>query len=360
MKDCKLIVSDLDATLLCSDMTLSSENEKAIEEFKRLGILFVPSSGRTLYEIPECVRENPNIRYITYSNGTAIYDKEKGCKIISHEISREDANKTLDILAEYDVLWTLHLDGRAYFDKNKATDEVFKHYNLTDYYRDVVLSGVGVDNIENLAREAESVESFFIFFHSEEEEEEVGKRLASEVASITVTTSIAYEFELCAGDAGKGTALSELSEMLGIPGERIIAIGDSLNDTPMFPYAALALCVSNGSCEARELADEVICSNEEHVADYVLNNYIEAPTPKTEKKPLKKVILKAAAAAAIVIFLIMSVIFFGERSSALKVGYIGNSTPSSWSGTSTFEVKVEGRVRVIIEAEDHKGSFVIG
>ena len=28
--------------------------------------------------------------------------------------------------------------------------------------------------------------------------------------------------------------------------------------------------------------------------------------------------------------------------------------------TSTFEVKVEGRVRVIIEAEDHKGSFVIG
>ena len=270
MKDCKLIVSDLDGTLLGSDMTLSLENQKAIEEFIRLGILFVPSSARTLYEIPECVRENPNIRYITYSNGTAVYDKDTGRKIISHEISRDDANKTLDILAEYDVLWTAHLDGKAYYDKDKATDEIFKHYQVSDYYRDVILQGEMADNIENLAREAESVESFFIFFHSDKEQEELGRRLESEVGSITVTSSIAHEFELCSGDSGKGTALSELSEILGIPGEKIIAIGDSRNDTSMFPYARLALCVSNGSCEARELADEVICSNDGHVADYVL------------------------------------------------------------------------------------------
>ncbi len=410
MKDCKLIVSDLDGTLLGSDMTVSPQNEKAIEKLNELGILFVPSSGRTLYEIPECVRENPNIRYITYSNGTAVYDKDAGRKIISHEISREDANKTVDILKDYDVLWTVHIDGRMYYDPNRASDEIFKYYQLTDYYRDVVLTGAKTDNIEKLAREAESVESFFVFFHSDEVQNEVGKRLISEVGSITVTASIAHEFELCSGEAGKGAALSELSELLGIPGEKIIAIGDSENDTPMFPYARLALAVSNGREEARELADKVICSNDEHVADYVLKNYIESDEPKLRKKPHKAHILTAILAAAVAVSLILVAIFFGESSSALKVGYIGSSTASSWSGTykkldgkmshnirtkndtlkfsiktesgsisvevldsenntifekenvgtAAFEVEVDGRVKIIIEAEDHKGSFVIG
>lgn len=410
MKDCKLIVSDLDATLLLSDMTLSDENARAIEEFNKRGILFVASSGRTLYEIPECIRENPNIRYLTYSNGSAVYDKEKGCKIISHEISQKDANKTLDVLSEYDVLWTVHLDGNAYYGKDKSDDAVLKYYRVTDYYRDIILSGNATDNIENLARGADSVEGFFIFFHNDKDEDEVARRLNEEVGNITVTSSVAHEFELCSSEAGKGTALAELSEMLGISGENVIAMGDGDNDTSMFPYARLALCVSNASDSVKELADEVACSNEEHLADFVLKKYIEPAEPATTKSSLKTKILSAVATAAVVISLILAVIFFGDRSSALKMGYKGISMPSSWSatykkldgklrhtmmqkdgtlsfsiktasgtisvevvdsdgntifdkdniGTETFDVEIDGWVKVIIEAEDHEGSFVIG
>ena len=410
MKDCKLIVSDLDGTLLLSDMTLSDENAKAIEEFKKRGIIFVPSSGRTFYEIPECVRENPNVRYLTYSNGTAVYDKEKGCKILSHEISREDANKTLDILTDYDVFLTIHLDGKAYYDKAKAEGDFSLHYRINDYYRDIILSGIPTDNLEALTREAESVEGFFVYFNNDEDEREVARRLSEEVESITVTSSVEHEFELCSTAAGKGAALAELSEMFGISGENIIAMGDSANDTSMFPYARLALCVSNASDEVKALADEVACSYEEHLADFVLKKYIEPSEPNTKKPSLKMKIISVAAAAVVVISLILSVIIFGDRSSALKVGYKGISMPSSWSatykkldgklrhsmmqkdgtlsfsikttsgnisvevvdsdgntifdkdniGTETFEVKTDGWVKVIIEAENHEGSFVIG
>ena len=77
MQNYKLIVSDLDGTLLNEEMETGERNDAAIRAFFERGILFVPSSGRTYYEIPESVRENPYVRYVIYSNGTAVYDKKR-------------------------------------------------------------------------------------------------------------------------------------------------------------------------------------------------------------------------------------------------------------------------------------------
>lgn len=408
MKDYKLIVSDLDGTLLRRDMTLSKENLEALEKFNELGITFVASSGRTLMEIPECVRENPNIRYITYSNGSAVYDKEKECDIISHRISKETTNRAIDILSDYDVLWGAHIDGRDYYDKDKLSDEIFEYYQVNDYYGRLLREGAHTDDIEALTRETNKNETFIVFFHNDEEIEKATERLR-ELGTLTVTTSVAHELEICSAEAGKGTTLEELSNMLGISGDEIIALGDSANDTSMFPYAALAICASNGSEEAKELADEVGCSCEEHLADYVLKKHINTE-PKPEKKmTLRSKLITAIAAAAVVIAVISSIIAFGANS-AKKFFYSEKHTASSWSatyqlldgkirrtitpdddtlsfsiktesgsisieildsegntffdkddiGTEAFEVKVDGKVRVIIEAEDHKGSFVIG
>ena len=62
----KLLVSDLDGTLLTEDMKISPENAEAIKKITELGIEFSVSSGRTLHEIPLTVRENPYIRVTRY------------------------------------------------------------------------------------------------------------------------------------------------------------------------------------------------------------------------------------------------------------------------------------------------------
>ena len=409
MKDCKLIVSDLDGTILSRDMTLSPKNLSAIESFRELGILFMASTGRTLSEVPKCVRENPNIRYIAYSNGAAVYDKEAGKNIITNSVSAEDAKKMLDILSEYDVLWTLHSDGKTYYDKNRATEENFKYYNVNDYYRDVILEGgVPTDDVGAFVKGSSGVEGFFVFFHSNEERSELGERLESEVPGVSVTSTIEYEFEICAANAGKGTALLAFSEMMGISGENTIVLGDSDNDVSMFPYAALAICVSNGSDSAKELADEIGPSCEEDLLDYVLKKHIE----KRENPPKKERKSKIAATLASILILlavILSTHLFG-REPAVKIGYQAVRKANSWSatysmidgetkhkitaksgkllisvkteegnisieildsdgntlfdkenvGTEAFELDVPEKVTVIIEAEKHKGSFVIG
>ena len=113
-----------------------------------------------------------------------------------------------------------------------------------------------------------------IFFHDDRELEACRERLRL-IPEITVTSSIGHNIELCSKKAGKGKALSELSLLLNIPKENVIAIGDNMNDVSMFSEAGLALCAENGNAEAKRLADGTICSNDEDIANYVLNSYIK-------------------------------------------------------------------------------------
>lgn len=274
MTNYKLIASDLDGTLLKNDMTVSAENEAAIKKFTDMGIIFAATSGRTFYEIPECVRSNPNIRYITYSNGTVIYDKLLKKEILSNKISKEASGKVFDVLRDYDVLVSIHFDGRAYYDKNKTSQSYFTAYQVNNYYRDILLDATLIENIENCGRAASGIEAFVLFFRNDSEIDECKKRL-EELDGITVTSSVEHNLELCSEKAGKGAALSALIDAVGVDGADVIAIGDNMNDTSMFSVAGLALCAGNGSNDAKIFADATICSNEEHVADYVLRHYIK-------------------------------------------------------------------------------------
>lgn len=273
MKKYRLIASDLDGTLLKNDMTVSEENMTAIEEFEKRGIIFVPTSGRTLYEIPSAVLELPTVRYITYSNGTAIYDKIQKKDIFETRISKETSHAVFKIIQDYAVMLSVHFNGNSYFERSKTSDEEFNNYQVNDYYKEILRKCVMVDNILDFGMSADSVEAIVLFFKDDGEMEECRKRLL-EVKGITVTSSVAHNIELCSEFAGKGAGLKALLEILGFSSDGVIAIGDNMNDTSMFDMAELSLCTSNGSENAKALADKVICSNEEHIADYVLKNIL--------------------------------------------------------------------------------------
>ena len=273
MSDYKLIVSDLDGTLLNDKMQLTEENQAAIKKFKEMGIEFVASSGRTLHEIPISIRENPDIRYITYSNGTAIYDKQSGKDIVSNRISQKTANEVFDIIDEYDVFFSLHANGYSNIDKSRTSDGDFAYYQINDYYKTLLMRSVMLEKPEKMARETDGLEAVVLFFHSDKELLECQNRL-KKIKGITVTSSIGHNIELCSDRAGKGKALCELAKILNIPKEKIIAAGDNMNDTSMFSAAGLSLCTGNGNENAKKLATRVICTNNESVADYILTHYI--------------------------------------------------------------------------------------
>ena len=264
----ELIITDLDGTLLTSEMTVSPENEAAIKKITAMGIEFAVSSGRAMNEIPECIMNNPDIRYITHSNGTAIFDKLLCRDIASNRLSLEEARAAYDVISDYDTVRSIHTNGCAYFNDREITDELCKTYQINDYYRAIFENRDALKSDEACAREIEGTEAVVMFFKNDEDIEPCRKRLEA-IGGITVTSSVAHNLELCSSRAGKGHAFEMLREYLGVAKESSIAVGDNMNDTSMFSAAGLSLCVASGNEEAKALADKVICRSDEHIAKYI-------------------------------------------------------------------------------------------
>lgn len=273
MQNYKLIVSDLDGTLLNEEMETGERNDAAIRAFFERGILFVPSSGRTYYEIPESVRENPYVRYVIYSNGTVVYDKKEKKAVISNEISESVSKMIVNISKKYDIYVSAHLNGRANVPHILEKDDA-EHYQINEYYRSLLNLGACYGDLDALEARCGTVEAFVLFFHDDGElalcEEEL-----SRIPEILVTSSISHNLEIVSASAGKGRALTALADMLGIKKEEIISIGDSTNDVSMFEASGLSLCAAGGNEEARRSADMIICPCEAGVADHVLKNILK-------------------------------------------------------------------------------------
>ena len=275
MKDYKFVVSDLDGTLLNNKKEISEENIAAIKEMSERGVRFVASSGRCLSELPREIMEIPEIKYISCSDGSVIYEKSSCTPIVTSYMPKEVASACADIISDYDTLTLVHKDGRLYIDGDKNNHEKHVYYNAP-YAFEYVASLVGIETDSTLdeARRGERVELFCPFFRSADELSECVERLLA-LGEVKVAASEKYNIEVYHKTAGKGGALHGLCRLLDCDISQVISVGDSKNDIEMIVEAGLGLAMSNSMPELAEVADAVICSNEEHAVKYILENYIK-------------------------------------------------------------------------------------
>lgn len=270
----KIIASDLDGTLLDSRAEVSRENLEAISELSARGIYFVPSTGRTFSEIPEPLRENPDIRYYIHSNGATVYDKQTGKRITSC-ISNETGRKVIEVFEKYKVHKTYRQGGACYVDSAYQTEEMWNKYNVCIPHRVVVDAfSVYLDDFEEAMRGADDVEVYSIFFEKLSEKKKCKEELL-EIEEIAIAEVSEHNIEIFSRSAGKGKALLSLADMLGIPHSETMSLGDSDNDRSITLASGLGLAMSNACESLRKIADDIVCGNDEHVVRYVIEKYFQ-------------------------------------------------------------------------------------
>lgn len=268
----KLVASDLDGTLLNSASEVSDENMSAIKELAKRGINFVPSTGRTIAEIPVAIKECPDIRYFIYANGAAVYDKVTGKRILTC-LPNYTVQKILDIVNAYESHVTIRFDGCAYVDGNFQSDHDFEYYNVCEAHVHVVRNfAIYSDDFKKLSYSSDNVEVVSVFFHNYEDKLKCRETLMG-LGGLRVVEVDTFNIEIVNENAGKDNALHSLADLIGIDIADAISIGDSNNDKSIVEAAGLGLAVSNATDELKSIADAVICSNDEHAAAYVLKNY---------------------------------------------------------------------------------------
>ena len=274
MSHYKIVASDLDGTLLNSSSELSNENLEAIKKLSSMGVEFVPSTGRSFSEIPDFIKNIDGIRYFIHSNGAVVYDKLTGERILSCIASGTVAEIML-VLKKYDAHVVYRENGNLYVDPDYQNDKAFKKYNVSREHENVILNyGIYLDDFEDAVSCARNIEVFAVFFKSQEDKLSCRAELLK-IPDLNVVECFGFNLEIFHKDAGKGNALRKLAELLSVDYNDTIAIGDSDNDTSMLRDAGLGLATSNACEPLKNVSDRVICSNDEHVAEYVLNHYFE-------------------------------------------------------------------------------------
>ena len=269
-----LFITDLDGTLLDGDKQISQENRDAIAKLTQQDIFFVPASGRAWTEMPRAIRENPDIRYYITSDGTQIYDKLDGEIIWEKKISKETGKWILEELYKHDVCLMLHDDTRSYTDNALDNDDTYTRLNMNQIWIDHVRgTNEFVDNYKEFVYGLGGYLMVCAFFADPAALAECKAKFSSH-SELEVVQSDPNNLEVYCRQGGKGRAMRELAGILGFPYKQTIAVGDSTNDSNMIKLSGLGLAMENAVPELKELADFVICNNDEHAINYILEHYI--------------------------------------------------------------------------------------
>ncbi len=249
-----LFVTDLDGTLLKEDKTVSKKNLDAIRYFQSEGGIFtfitgrIPAGAKGVYEI---VKPNGPCGCI---NGGGIYDYRTDELLWSVNISKDVFELVEFIDKEVPGMGIeINLYNKIYFCKiNEATekhrtDEGFEL--LTCHYRDVKEDFVKIllcdFNQDNMNRTIELLNN-----HPKSSDFDF------------IRSDILY-YEILPKGTNKGNLVHKLAEILGIEGEKTIAIGDNDNDASMLKAAHIGIAVENASKMAKNAANYHTVSNED-------------------------------------------------------------------------------------------------
>ncbi|MBD8497984.1 Cof-type HAD-IIB family hydrolase [Paenibacillus arenosi] len=270
----KMIVLDLDDTLLRNDGTISPSNKQALMTAQEAGVKVVLASGRPTYAM-RALADELNLErfgsYILSFNGAKIINWKTQEESFSSTLTPEMAHKLHKMSIEEGV------SALTYVGDDIITEEATKYT-----YVESEITGMKVVEVPNFA-EAVQVPVVKVLMVAEPEklvlvEEKLKAKMAGR---LNVMRSKPFFLEFTEDGVNKGTSLHHLIQKLGIERSEVIAMGDGYNDVAMLEFAGLAVAMGNAPDEIKKLADYVTDTNmndgvAKAVERFVLNDLVPA------------------------------------------------------------------------------------
>ncbi len=256
----RLIAVDLDDSLLGSDAKISGANKDALFAARDKGVHITIATGRMIDSAMPFIEEMKiDIPVITYQ-GAFIKDIHTGETLVRKSVPMDYVHRIIDECRKRNLHLQAYDEITYFFDK----DNEYSRY----YHRMSGIQGQEAGDLKQFLKEEPMkllviAEPEIIQKHVEDFQKQFGDQLQ-------VLISRPPYLEFTSGEATKGKALAKLGDMLKIPQEEIIAIGDSYNDISMIDYAGLGVAMGNAPEEVKSYAKYIARGNDEDgVADVV-------------------------------------------------------------------------------------------
>jgi Cof subfamily protein (haloacid dehalogenase superfamily) len=266
----KMIVLDMDDTLLTDDHIISEATKTALMLAQEKGVKVVLASGRPTYAMLDAAKELRLAEYgsfILSFNGAKITNCQTNEELFSSTLSPETVHQLFD-LSQRENIW-IH---------TYMNDEIITQENNPFTEIEGKLTGLPIKTVADFKQTVSSPVVKVLMVKEENYLKEVEARLQKELANdLSVMRSKPYFLEFTELGVTKGTSLAILIEKLGISREEVIAIGDSYNDVAMIEFAGLGVAMGNAPDDVKQLADYVTDTNNNDGIAKVIDMFILEP-----------------------------------------------------------------------------------
>ena len=272
MSAIRLLISDVDGTLVGKDKQVSDATVAAVRRLRAAGVKFTLISARPVSGVQALVQRLGIDLPIGAYNGGAIAQPDG--TVISAE--RLDAATAREVLRRFELDWVVtwvFADGKWH---TTTTDTPHNASEIVTAAQQPTL----VDGFDDLADRIDKIVAV-----SDDEprlaelERETQKALEGRAV---VARSQTYYLDVTAPRADKGHGVTALAEAIGVPLEETAVIGDGSNDVFMFKVAGLSIAVDNASDAVKAAADHVTGSNADDGVAQAIDRYI-LPAAHTQK-----------------------------------------------------------------------------
>lgn len=247
----KLIVTDMDGTLLDDNHRINDEFWEVFEKLKEKGIYFASASGRQYYNLLKNLERIKNDVYFVAENGT--YVVHQGEELFLNSLPVKDAKKLIEKARRIDSA-DIVLCGKksAYIESSNSEfiEEVQRYYDRYEIVEDL------------LKVEDDILKVTLCDFTGAEENSHPHFAEYEDRYKITVSGSI--WLDIVNKDANKGVAIEKLQELLGVSPEETAAFGDYLNDVEMLNDAYYSYAMENAHPKLKKSARFTAKSNNEN------------------------------------------------------------------------------------------------
>ena len=266
LSEVKLVVSDMDGTLLNTKGEVSEIFLNQFNELKKHNIHFVAASGRQYQSIVHKLDTIKNDISIIAENGGVMQYRKKTRVLL--QLSSEDILKSVEILRRVKDCYIV-LCGRqsAYIETKDPNfiskfNEYYKSYEVVDD-----LTKVEHDDFLKIA-----------VYHFESSEKQVLPYIKDITNHLQVTVSGQNWLDISHKKANKGYALNMLQKELGLEMKETMVFGDYNNDLQMLELAHFSYAMENAHPNVKKIANFETKSNNDQGVEFILQQLINSKT----------------------------------------------------------------------------------
>lgn len=258
----KLVVLDMDGTLLNSRKEVSKENQNALKMVQEKGILVAIATGRIFTSARFYAKILGIKAPIIACNGALVRDDSTNEVLDINPINKEAVLKVIHSFRKHNVYFHIYDEEKIYVEKLGFSSAIYDAWNEDQSEENKIHIEKLEDAYDYFKNKDINILKMMAVDDDNSKIESIRKDLEG-IADISLDKSWHNNLEVMSKGVSKGKGIDMLRKIYKVRPDEIIAFGDNFNDLSMKDYVGTFVAMGNAEEYVKNKADYVTTSNDD-------------------------------------------------------------------------------------------------